>query len=138
MYDRVGGNEGGETASSLIIYPSFLLLPFLFFSVFSRSLLLLPSLSSLSPFSSPLPPFSIPSPSFLTLTLTPLSPPPKVYLSWPVPYCAEGCPPNWIRDHYCDQACNNSACDWDAGDCENVTRPGWQPGYSWHRADRCT
>lgn len=60
----------------------------------------------------------------------------QVYLSWPVPHCAEGCPPNWIRDHYCDTACNNSACDWDAGDCENATRPGWQPGHFWHRTDR--
>ncbi|XP_069020842.1 N-acetylglucosamine-1-phosphotransferase subunits alpha/beta [Embiotoca jacksoni] len=41
----------------------------------------------------------------------------KVYLTWPVPHCAEGCPGSWIKDGYCDKACNNSACDWDGGDC---------------------
>jgi hypothetical protein len=34
-----------------------------------------------------------------------------------VPNCAEGCPGSWIKDGYCDKACNNSACDWDGGDC---------------------
>ena len=53
---------------------------------------------------------------------------PQVYLSWPVPYCSEGCPPNWITDHYCDQACNNSMCDWDGGDCEGASRYGWRGG----------
>uniref|UniRef100_A0A8C4X0I1 N-acetylglucosamine-1-phosphotransferase subunits alpha/beta n=1 Tax=Eptatretus burgeri TaxID=7764 RepID=A0A8C4X0I1_EPTBU len=49
----------------------------------------------------------------------------KVYLSWPVPNCAEGCPPSWVHDGYCDHACNLSACDWDGGDCsENRTRFG--------------
>ncbi|CDQ64308.1 unnamed protein product [Oncorhynchus mykiss] len=42
---------------------------------------------------------------------------PQVYLTWPVPNCAEGCPGSWIKDGYCDKACNNSACDWDGGDC---------------------
>ncbi|XP_036004945.1 N-acetylglucosamine-1-phosphotransferase subunits alpha/beta [Fundulus heteroclitus] len=41
----------------------------------------------------------------------------KVYLTWPVPNCAEGCPGSWIKDGYCDKSCNNSACDWDGGDC---------------------
>uniref|UniRef100_A0AAV2J081 N-acetylglucosamine-1-phosphotransferase subunits alpha/beta n=1 Tax=Knipowitschia caucasica TaxID=637954 RepID=A0AAV2J081_KNICA len=41
----------------------------------------------------------------------------KVYLTWPVPNCAEGCPGSWIKDAYCDKTCNNSACDWDGGDC---------------------
>lgn len=41
----------------------------------------------------------------------------KVYLTWPVPNCVEGCPGSWIKDGYCDKACNNSACDWDGGDC---------------------
>eukprot|EP01113_Clastostelium_recurvatum_P003511 TRINITY_DN1152_c0_g1_i5.p1 TRINITY_DN1152_c0_g1~~TRINITY_DN1152_c0_g1_i5.p1 ORF type:complete len:1635 (-),score=329.21 TRINITY_DN1152_c0_g1_i5:43-4947(-) len=45
----------------------------------------------------------------------------KVFLSWPVPNCAEGCPSNWIGDGYCDQACNVTACEFDAGDCANVT-----------------
>ena len=53
----------------------------------------------------------------------------KVYLSWPVPHCKEGCPPNWIRDNYCDQACNNSVCDWDGGDCTNATKPGWTGNF---------
>lgn len=43
--------------------------------------------------------------------------PSQVYLTWPVPNCAEGCPGSWIKDGYCDKACNNSACDWDGGDC---------------------
>uniref|UniRef100_A0A8D2ZPY0 N-acetylglucosamine-1-phosphotransferase subunits alpha/beta n=1 Tax=Scophthalmus maximus TaxID=52904 RepID=A0A8D2ZPY0_SCOMX len=46
----------------------------------------------------------------------------KVYLTWPVPNCAEGCPGSWIKDGYCDKACNNSACDWDGGDCSGNSR----------------
>lgn len=45
----------------------------------------------------------------------------KAYLAWQVPHCAEGCPPTWITDKYCDKACNNSACDWDGGDCTGDT-----------------
>ncbi|CAL1547114.1 unnamed protein product [Lymnaea stagnalis] len=41
----------------------------------------------------------------------------KLYLTWPVPNCNEGCPSTWIRDGYCDKACNSSECDWDGGDC---------------------
>ncbi|XP_074660402.1 N-acetylglucosamine-1-phosphotransferase subunits alpha/beta-like [Tubulanus polymorphus] len=41
----------------------------------------------------------------------------KVYLTWPVPNCHDGCPANWIRDGYCDKSCNTSDCDWDGGDC---------------------
>lgn len=41
----------------------------------------------------------------------------KLYLTWPVPSCNEGCPSNWIRDGYCDKACNTSECEWDGGDC---------------------
>lgn len=48
----------------------------------------------------------------------------KVYLTWPVPNCAEGCPGSWIKDGYCDKACNNSACDWDGGDCLGVAGNG--------------
>ncbi|XP_058842199.1 N-acetylglucosamine-1-phosphotransferase subunits alpha/beta isoform X1 [Acipenser ruthenus] len=44
----------------------------------------------------------------------------KVYLTWPVPNCAEGCPGSWIKDGYCDKACNHSACDWDGGDCSGA------------------
>ncbi|XP_036722343.1 N-acetylglucosamine-1-phosphotransferase subunits alpha/beta isoform X5 [Balaenoptera musculus] len=48
----------------------------------------------------------------------------KVYLTWPVPNCAEGCPGSWIKDSYCDKACNNSACDWDGGDCSGEGNSG--------------
>ncbi|XP_066866089.1 N-acetylglucosamine-1-phosphotransferase subunits alpha/beta isoform X2 [Kogia breviceps] len=48
----------------------------------------------------------------------------KVYLTWPVPNCAEGCPGSWIKDGYCDKACNNSACDWDGGDCSGNSGVG--------------
>jgi len=41
----------------------------------------------------------------------------KVYLTWPVPNCNDGCPASWISDGYCDRACNNSQCEWDGGDC---------------------
>ena len=41
----------------------------------------------------------------------------KVFLSWAVPNCHEGCPASWVNDKYCDKACNVSACDWDGGDC---------------------
>uniref|UniRef100_A0A667Z510 N-acetylglucosamine-1-phosphotransferase subunits alpha/beta n=1 Tax=Myripristis murdjan TaxID=586833 RepID=A0A667Z510_9TELE len=64
----------------------------------------------------------------------------KVYLTWPVPNCAEGCPGSWIKDGYCDKACNNSACDWDGGDCLGNSRfvagvgaggPGGPGGHAW-------
>jgi UDP-N-acetylglucosamine-lysosomal-enzyme len=41
----------------------------------------------------------------------------KIYLTYPVPNCREGCPSSWIADGYCDRACNNSQCEWDGGDC---------------------
>ena len=34
-----------------------------------------------------------------------------------MPNCQEGCPSSWIKDGYCDKACNNSECEWDGGDC---------------------
>lgn len=43
----------------------------------------------------------------------------KVFLSWPVPNCNDGCPATWVNDKYCDKACNVSECDWDGGDCLN-------------------
>lgn len=49
----------------------------------------------------------------------------KIYLAWPVPDCQPGCPANWIKDGFCDKACNSSACSWDGGDClhpKNSTR----------------
>ncbi|XP_062515613.1 N-acetylglucosamine-1-phosphotransferase subunits alpha/beta-like [Corticium candelabrum] len=65
----------------------------------------------------------------------------KAYLAWQVPHCAEGCPPTWITDKYCDKACNNSACDWDGGDCTGVSAKasslyrGWQGMYGGFRTD---
>eukprot|EP00042_Codosiga_hollandica_P052484 m.666937 g.666937 ORF g.666937 m.666937 type:complete len:1519 (-) comp58506_c0_seq6:3156-7712(-) len=41
----------------------------------------------------------------------------KVYLAWPVPVCAEKCPNNYLGDGFCDEACNKTVCDFDAGDC---------------------
>ncbi|XP_018412134.1 PREDICTED: N-acetylglucosamine-1-phosphotransferase subunits alpha/beta [Nanorana parkeri] len=77
----------------------------------------------------------------------------KVYLTWPVPNCAEGCPGSWIKDGYCDKACNNSACDWDGGDCLGNTAAGrfapalagggllngqgWQPGLGISSVSYC-
>ena len=49
----------------------------------------------------------------------------KIYLSWAVPNCNEGCPASWINDKYCDKACNVSSCDYDGGDClGNSARKG--------------
>lgn len=45
----------------------------------------------------------------------------KVYLTWPVPNCADGCSPTWIKDGFCDSACNVSQCSWDGGDCVGKT-----------------
>lgn len=47
----------------------------------------------------------------------------RIYLSWPVPNCASGCPLNWLNDGFCDKACNSSRCLWDGGDCLNNTIP---------------
>lgn len=33
-------------------------------------------------------------------------------------YCKPGCPDAWIGDKYCDRACRNLECGYDAGDCE--------------------
>eukprot|EP01065_Artemidia_motanka_P025432 TRINITY_DN30429_c0_g1_i1.p1 TRINITY_DN30429_c0_g1~~TRINITY_DN30429_c0_g1_i1.p1 ORF type:complete len:1167 (+),score=341.75 TRINITY_DN30429_c0_g1_i1:208-3708(+) len=41
----------------------------------------------------------------------------RVYLSWPVPNCAEGCTSSWLGDGYCDRPCNVTECEFDAGDC---------------------
>jgi UDP-N-acetylglucosamine-lysosomal-enzyme len=67
----------------------------------------------------------------------------KVFLAWPVPDCADGCPASWNGDGFCDMVCNTTACDFDGtrlsifllivtgGDCigSNVTfGGGWQGG----------
>ena len=51
----------------------------------------------------------------------------KIYLTWPVPNCNEGCPASWVNDKYCDKPCNVSECDWDGGDCLNAKG---KPGFS--------
>jgi hypothetical protein len=33
-------------------------------------------------------------------------------------YCSVGCPDSWIGDKYCDRACRNRNCAFDAGDCD--------------------
>ncbi|GAM17280.1 hypothetical protein SAMD00019534_004550 [Acytostelium subglobosum LB1] len=45
----------------------------------------------------------------------------RVFLSWPVPNCNDGCPNNWVGDGFCDPACNTTMCDFDGGDCDNST-----------------
>jgi UDP-N-acetylglucosamine-lysosomal-enzyme len=56
----------------------------------------------------------------------------KLYLTWPVPNCNDGCPANWIRDKYCDKACNVSDCDYDGGDCIGVKQGSRYSYQSWH------
>lgn len=41
----------------------------------------------------------------------------RLYYSWPVPACADGCPAAWLGDGTCDKQCNTTDCDNDAGDC---------------------
>lgn len=68
----------------------------------------------------------------------------KIYLTWPVPNCNEGCPSSWVNDKYCDKACNVSECDWDGGDCIGVKRKtqysyqGWQSQHSGYRIQFCS
>ena len=35
--------------------------------------------------------------------------------------CAPGCYDSWPGDTVCDSACNNAACNWDGGDCDDDT-----------------
>ncbi|XP_068729613.1 N-acetylglucosamine-1-phosphotransferase subunits alpha/beta-like [Montipora capricornis] len=68
----------------------------------------------------------------------------KIYLTWPVPNCNEGCPSSWVNDKYCDKPCNVSECDWDGGDCIGVKRKtqwsyqGWQSQQSSYRIQFCS
>ncbi|XP_062580822.1 N-acetylglucosamine-1-phosphotransferase subunits alpha/beta-like [Saccostrea cucullata] len=55
----------------------------------------------------------------------------RVYLTWPIPSCQEGCPSTWINDGYCDKACNNSECDFDGGDCEGEKAHQGGGGVQW-------
>lgn len=43
----------------------------------------------------------------------------KIYLSWPVPNCNEGCPWIYIHDGMCDTECNVELCLYDGYDCIN-------------------
>ena len=68
----------------------------------------------------------------------------KIYLTWPVPNCKEGCPSSWVNDKYCDKACNVSECDWDGGDCIGVKKKtqfnyqGWQSQHGSYRIMFCS
>ena len=68
----------------------------------------------------------------------------KIYLTWPVPNCNEGCPSSWVNDKYCDKACNVSECDWDGGDCLGVKHKtqwnyqGWQSQHASLRIHYCS
>lgn len=57
----------------------------------------------------------------------------KIFLTWSVPNCNEGCPASWIRDKYCDKACNVSECDFDGGDCVGVKQGSRYSYQSWHQ-----
>eukprot|EP01059_Diplonema_ambulator_P003086 TRINITY_DN12724_c0_g1_i1.p1 TRINITY_DN12724_c0_g1~~TRINITY_DN12724_c0_g1_i1.p1 ORF type:complete len:1088 (+),score=329.81 TRINITY_DN12724_c0_g1_i1:47-3310(+) len=69
----------------------------------------------------------------------------RIYLSWPVPNCAEGCPGTWVGDGYCDRPCNCTECDFDGGDCvgknaakttHNVPATSYVPTTT--RLDQCS
>ena len=57
----------------------------------------------------------------------------RIYFSWPVPNCNEGCPSTWLADGFCDNNCNTTDCDWDGGDCvgDNVRKT--VPNYNYGR-----
>ena len=38
--------------------------------------------------------------------------------------CAPGCDSTWSGDQVCDTACNNTACQFDGGDCDDECAPG--------------
>ncbi|CAF0956251.1 unnamed protein product [Brachionus calyciflorus] len=47
----------------------------------------------------------------------------KFHLAWQLPGCNPNCPNSWIRDGYCDKACNTTECDFDGGDCDFSKSP---------------
>ena len=47
----------------------------------------------------------------------------KVYLSWSVPSCNDGCKYHKIGDGFCDDECNVRLCHYDKGDCEGENPP---------------
>ncbi|XP_077355394.1 N-acetylglucosamine-1-phosphotransferase subunits alpha/beta-like [Festucalex cinctus] len=40
------------------------------------------------------------------------------YPTWTVSNCSKGCQGDWIKNGFCNQVCNNAACEWDGGDCK--------------------
>ena len=65
----------------------------------------------------------------------------KVRLSWPLPDCSVGCPSTWIKDGFCDKACNVTECLHDGGDCLGPNpRMGFgdsedDHAFNWQRPD---
>eukprot|EP01103_Thecamoeba_quadrilineata_P002665 TRINITY_DN1257_c0_g1_i1.p1 TRINITY_DN1257_c0_g1~~TRINITY_DN1257_c0_g1_i1.p1 ORF type:complete len:1024 (-),score=211.29 TRINITY_DN1257_c0_g1_i1:198-3269(-) len=57
----------------------------------------------------------------------------KVFLSWAVPTCADGCPHSWLGDKYCDNVCNTTLCGYDEGDCLNANYTSRTRGWSGSR-----
>jgi len=55
----------------------------------------------------------------------------RVYFAWNAPDCAEGCGSAWVGDGFCDPACNVSECEFDLGDCANVSATPAAQGWSW-------
>lgn len=49
-----------------------------------------------------------------------------LYASWEVPECSEYCAYTSLGNGFCDARCNNPACAYDFGDCENI-QPITQP-----------
>ena len=47
--------------------------------------------------------------------------------------CADGCPPHWIGDGYCDYECYTPTCSYDAGDCDSPPPP--PPGFEYEYED---
>lgn len=42
----------------------------------------------------------------------------KIYQSWDLPKCHEGCLYSWLGDGFCDKLCNTPDCNYDGGDCK--------------------
>ncbi|XP_018323568.1 N-acetylglucosamine-1-phosphotransferase subunits alpha/beta [Agrilus planipennis] len=55
-----------------------------------------------------------------------------VYLSWPIPMCAEDCPWVYVGDKECDLPCLNDECQMDGGDCDfgsELSRATFEPFF---------
>ena len=51
----------------------------------------------------------------------------KIFLSWGVPTCSDGCSFRRIGDGICDENCNVKLCAFDGGDCD-----GDEPNYRYN------